>query len=123
MGKLQVLPNISKSASEIFQMIKQVYDKKALDHSAVFKWHKHCAQGRDSLENDEHTGWPRTVRTELKIQEVAMLVRSNCSQMVDEIAAAAAGISHGMCPKILSDDLNISHVPAQCSTHPDTRPT
>jgi hypothetical protein len=31
--------------------------------------------------------------------------------MVDEIAVAAAGISHGTCHKILSDDLNMSHVP------------
>jgi hypothetical protein len=32
--------------------------------------------------------------------------------MVDEIAAAAAaaGISHGTCHRILSDDLNMSHV-------------
>jgi hypothetical protein len=30
--------------------------------------------------------------------------------MVDEITAAAAGISHGTCHEILSDDLNMSHV-------------
>jgi hypothetical protein len=60
----------------------------------VFKWRKYFAQGRDSLEDVEHTGRPRTVRTELKIQEVATLVRANHSQTVDEIAAAG-GISHG----------------------------
>jgi hypothetical protein len=76
---------------------------------AVFKWHKRFAQRRASLEDDEHTGWPRTVRTELKIQEVAMLVHASRSQMVDEIAAAA-GISHGTCHKILSDYLNMSHI-------------
>jgi hypothetical protein len=41
-------------------------------------------------------------RTELKIQEVAMLVHANHSQMVDDIAAAP-GISRGTC-------LNMSHV-------------
>jgi hypothetical protein len=64
---------------------------------------------RYNSEDDEHTGWPRTVRTELKIQEAATLVRSNSSQTVDEIGAAA-GTSHGSCHKILSDDLNMSHV-------------
>jgi hypothetical protein len=49
------------------------------------------------------------VRTELKIQEVATLVHASRPQMVDEIAAGA-GISHGTCHKILSDDLNMSHV-------------
>jgi hypothetical protein len=61
------------------------------------------------LEDDEHTGWPRMVRTELKIQEVATLVCADRSQMVDEIATAA-GISHGTCHKILSDDLHMSRV-------------
>jgi hypothetical protein len=75
-------------------MIKQAYGKEALGHSAVFKWHKLFAQGRESLEDDEHTSWPRMVRTELKIQEVTTPVHANCSQMVDEIAAAA-GLSHG----------------------------
>jgi transposase len=100
--------NLGKPASEIFQMIKQAYDEEAMGRSAVFKWHKRLAQGRDNLENDEHTGRPRTIRTELKIQEVAMLVRADRSLMADEIAAA--GISHGTCHKILSVDLNMSRV-------------
>jgi hypothetical protein len=53
-------------------------------------------QGRESSEDDEHTGQPRTVRTKLKIEEVAMLVCANRSQTVDETApAGAAGINHG----------------------------
>jgi hypothetical protein len=103
-------------------MIKQAYGEEVFGHSGVFKWHKCFAQGRDSLEEDEHISQPRTVRTELKIQEVVTLVRTKCSQMVDEIAAAAAaaaaaGISHGTCYKILSDDLNISHVTQHSVPH------
>jgi hypothetical protein len=90
-------------------MIKQAYGEDDLGCSAVFKWHKRFAQGRDSLEGDEHTSQPRTVRTELKFQEVATLMRANRSQTVDEIAATT-GIGHGTCHKILSDDLNMSHV-------------
>jgi hypothetical protein len=75
----------------------------------VFKWHKRFAQGRDSLEDDEHTSRPRTVRTELKIQEIATLVHANRFQTVNEIAGAA-GISHGTCHKILPGDLNMSHL-------------
>jgi hypothetical protein len=60
----------------------------------VFQRRKHFADGRDSLEDDEHTGRQTTVRTELNIEEVAMLVHANRSQMVDEVAATA-GISHG----------------------------
>jgi hypothetical protein len=62
------------------------------------------------LEDDERTHQPRTVRTELKIQEGKTLVHGNCSQAVGEVTAAAAWISHGTCHKILSDDLNMSRV-------------
>jgi hypothetical protein len=64
------------------------------------------AQGRDPFE-DEYTGRPRRIRTELKIQEVAMSMYANHSQMV---AAAAAGIIHDTDHKIMSDDLNMSYV-------------
>jgi hypothetical protein len=43
-----------------------------------------------------------------QIQKISMLVRANCSQTVDEITAAT-GINH-TCHKILSNDLNMSHV-------------
>jgi hypothetical protein len=66
-------------------MNKQVYGKRALGRSAVFKWHKRFAQGRDSMEDGEHTGQPRMVRTVLMIQEVPTLVRATHSQTVDEI--------------------------------------
>jgi hypothetical protein len=68
------------------------------------------------LEDDEHTGRPRTVRTELKAQEVATLLRANRSQMVDEIIAAA-GISHGTCHKILSNDLYVSPITQHSVPH------
>ena len=38
-----------------------------------------------------------------------MLVRANRSQLVDNLASAV-GVSHGTCYKILTDDLNMSHV-------------
>jgi hypothetical protein len=59
---------LGKSASRTFQMIKQEYCEEALVRNAVFKWYEHFAQGRHSLENEECTGRPRAVRTELKLQ-------------------------------------------------------
>jgi hypothetical protein len=40
----------------------------------VFNWHRRFAQGTDDLEDHEHISQPRTVRTELKIEEVAIFV-------------------------------------------------
>jgi hypothetical protein len=102
---------LGKSVDKMFQMIKQVYGEEALRHSAVFKWHKRFAQGRDSFKVIEHTAQPRTVRIELMIQEVTSLMHANCSQTIHEITAAAAGISCGTCHKIPSDDLHMSQLP------------
>jgi hypothetical protein len=56
---VKLCQKLGKSASETFQMTKQAYGEDALASSAVFKKHKH-------LEDDEHTGRPRTVKTELR---------------------------------------------------------
>jgi hypothetical protein len=95
--------NQANPLAKSFQTIKQAYREEALGYSIMFKWHKYFSKGRDSLEDDEHTSRPRVVGTGLKIQELATLVRANSSQMVDEIteAAAAAGISHDTCHRIV----------------------
>jgi hypothetical protein len=105
------IKKLGKYASETFQMMKQVHSEEALGHSAMFKWHKHFAQGRDSLEDDKQTGQLRMVRTELQIQEVAMLwclpttpKRQKKSQQQQRISLPITF------QKILSDNLNMSRV-------------
>jgi hypothetical protein len=80
---------------------------------AAVSWHLHFVQGRDSLEDDEHTGRPKAVRTECKIEEVTTSVCANRSLPIDDIAAAV-GISHGTCHKILTDELNMLCVSKHC---------
>ena len=58
------------------------------------------------------TGRPQTVRTDCNSEEVASLVNANCSQTVDDLAAAV-GVNHGTCYKILTDNLNMSRVNLQ----------
>jgi hypothetical protein len=96
--------------------MKQVYGEEVLGCSAVFKCHQHFAQGRDTLEDNEHSHRPKAVRTERKIEEAATLVHANPSKLVDDITAAV-GISHGMCHKILTDDLNMLHDSEHCVPH------
>ena len=97
---------------KMLQLIKHVYEDDALGCSAVFKWHQRFSQGRDSLEDDQRMGWSPTDRTERKIEEVATVVRANCSQSIEDIAAEVV-VSHGTCHKILTDDLKMSRVTQQ----------
>jgi hypothetical protein len=106
-GRRQVLPKIKQICSRNVSDDEASVRREVLGRSAVFKWHKYFAQGRGSLEDDEHTGRPRT-GSELRIQEVATVVHASRSQTVD--GTAAAGTSQGTCHKILSGDLNMSRV-------------
>jgi hypothetical protein len=108
---------LDKSSREKYQMIKQAHCEEASGCSAVCKWHNCVAQERDSLEDDDHTGRPKTVRTELKIQGVTSSVHANRSQTVHEVAAA--GISRGTCHRGCPE--HVSCHPAQCSARPDAR--
>ena len=96
--------------------MQQVYGDDALSCSVVFRWHQRFSQGRCSLEDDVLTGRPQTVRTERKIEEVAILVRASCSLSVDYLAAAVE-VSHGTCYKILTNDLNMSRVTQHSVPH------
>jgi hypothetical protein len=80
-------------------MMKQPYGEGALARSAVFKWNKRFAQGRDSFKDDEHTGGPRTVRTVPKIEEFATLVLANRSQTVDKLQEQQQGLAVGLATK------------------------
>jgi hypothetical protein len=95
--------------------MKQAYSKIALGSNAV--WHKCFAQGRDSLE-DEHTNHPRMVRSEFKIQENEMLMLDSHFQVA---VAAAVGMSHDTCHRILSDNLNMSCVTQHRVLHVQTQ--
>jgi hypothetical protein len=70
---------LGKSVSETFQMIKQTYGEEPFGRSVVFEQHKRFAQERDSLEDEELTVRPITVRIELKIN-VATSMLVNLSQ-------------------------------------------
>jgi hypothetical protein len=58
---------LGKSASKTFQTFRKEYGEEAFCRAA-FDWQKRFAQGRDSLEDDEHTSQPRKVKFELRIQ-------------------------------------------------------
>jgi hypothetical protein len=112
MAEHKFCQKLDRSSPETFQMMRQMYNE---DPWAVVLClsDKRFAQGRDILEDIEHTAQPRKVRTKFMIQRIAMLMHANSFQMVNEVTAAAAAaavvISHGTCQRILYDDLNKSH--------------
>jgi len=54
--------------------------------TAVYKWVKRFADGRESVTNEERSGRPATSRTEEKFAKFRQIVRENCRLTVSSIA-------------------------------------
>jgi len=54
-------------------MLVQVYGDNALKKTAVYKWVKHISEGRESVTDEERSGWPATRRTEENIANFVKL--------------------------------------------------
>jgi len=61
----------------------QVYGDNAMKKIAVYKWVKRFSEGRESVTDEERSGWPATSRTEEKIHQI---VCENCRLTVRSIA-------------------------------------
>lgn len=44
---------LGKSETNTFEMIRQVYVKKAVKHASCFEWHSHFKNGKTSLQDEE----------------------------------------------------------------------
>jgi len=64
----------------------QVYRDNAMKKIAVYKWVTRFSEGRESVTDEERSGWPATSRTEGNIAKVHQIVRKNCRLTVRSIA-------------------------------------
>jgi len=64
---------LGKSGFEIREMLLQVYGDNAMKKTAVYKWVKCFSEGRESVTDEERSGWPATSRTEKTLQKFVKL--------------------------------------------------
>ena len=58
---------LGKSFTEIRDDLHKVYGDSCLANSAISKWMRRFKDGRESTEDDKHTGRPVTITTEKKV--------------------------------------------------------
>ena len=67
---IKFLVKLGKSGNEIREMLVQVYGDNAMEKTAVYRWVKRFSEGRESVTDDEKSGWPATSRTEENIAKI-----------------------------------------------------
>jgi len=93
-------------------MLVQVYGDNAMKKTVVYKWVKRFSEGRESVTDEERSGWPATSRTEENIAKVCQIVRENCWLTVRSIAEQV-NINRETVRKILTEDLDMRKVCAK----------
>jgi ribosomal protein S25 len=80
--------------------------------TAVYKWVTHFSEGRESVTDEERSGWRAMSRTEEIIAKVGKIVREDRQLTVRSIAEQA-NINTEIVRKILTVDLDIRKVCAK----------
>ena len=93
-------------------MLVQVYGDNAMKKMAVYKWVKRVSEGRESVTDEERSGWPATSRIEENTAKFCQIVRKNRLLTVSSIAEKV-NIDRETVRKILTEDLDMRKVCAK----------
>jgi len=74
---IKFIVKLGKSGNEIREMLVQVSGENAMKKTAIYKWMKHFSEGRESVTDEERSGWPATCRTEENTAKVPQIVCEN----------------------------------------------
>jgi len=74
---IKFLVKLGKSGNEIREMLVHVYGNNAMKKTAVCKWVKRFAEGRESVTDEGRSGRPATSRTEENVAKIRQIVREN----------------------------------------------
>ncbi|UYV84600.1 hypothetical protein LAZ67_X002767 [Cordylochernes scorpioides] len=107
---------LGRSASETYILMKQVYGTLCLSKSNVFIWHKPFSDGRNTLEDDKHTGRPSSSKTPESIEKVREFVANNRSASL-RMMAEVLNINKETIRTILHEDLGKTKVCAKFVPH------
>jgi hypothetical protein len=103
---------LGKMATETYKMQRQAFGETALSRYKTFEWYSRFKNGRTFIDDDPHTGWPSTVRTNETVHCVSAVIRGDLRLTIREIADEL-NLSFGTCQAILTQDLGMKRVLAK----------
>jgi len=66
---------LGKSATEMYDLLKQVYGDECLSHTQVFKWFKRFKEGREEIRDNQHPSRLSASKTDANIEKVGEIVQ------------------------------------------------
>lgn len=107
---------LGKSATETYEMLRKVYGNDVLSRTSVFEWFKRFKSGRESVEDDKHTGRPKSSRSEGEVEKIREILKEDrcvSTRLIEDIT----GIPKSTVHRILTDDLGKKKICARFVPH------
>ncbi|UYV68001.1 hypothetical protein LAZ67_5002755 [Cordylochernes scorpioides] len=86
---------LKKSATETHELIKEVFGDAALSRSRNFEWFSRFLKGREKVNDDQHTGRPRSLRCEENKLKIKELIKFNRIISITDLSSET-GLSVGI---------------------------
>ncbi|UYV61188.1 hypothetical protein LAZ67_1003762 [Cordylochernes scorpioides] len=93
-------------ATETYELIKEAFGDAALSRSRTFEWFSRFQKGREKVNDDQHTGRPRSLRFEENNLKIKELIKSNRRISIKDLSSET-GLSVGLCHQIVTKDLDM----------------
>jgi len=97
---------IGKSVTERFETLKIAFREEAMGRIQKYEWWTRFKEGRTSVDDDPHSGWPSASKTDNNVAKVHEVIRSNHRLTVQEVAEEVS-ISKTVCHEIVTENLGM----------------
>ena len=103
---------LGKTATETYNLLKEVYGNECLSRSRVFEWLKRFQKGQEDVQDDSRPGRSSTSKTDGNIEKIGNLIRSDRRLSIRAIAETV-GIVKESVLQILHNNFNMRKVCAK----------
>ena len=100
---------IGKTFTETFELMKKVYGDDCLSRARVHEWFTRFRDGREDINDDKHTGRPKSVITENSIEIVREFIKNDHKSSLN-FMKSELNISKTPIYRILADHLGLRKV-------------
>src|SRR5215813_7913425 len=76
---------LNKTAAKTHCMLKGAFGENALSKTRTFQWFKRFKEGRESVDDDSHSGRPSTSTTLEMIAKVQQVIREDRRQTIHDV--------------------------------------